>query len=353
MKTILTKIKHKGVLFENIQGYVSTRRYILPYLISKDKEYQEQLKVFNDIKKDNQLSQNFLDNFFTFISDRILFRIVNEENNIFDEDNKQFIKDEGDSKYHFLRKRILSYYITGKYSKDINININKLRKYYPNKKEIALFIFDFLENKNKDQITSIFPHFDLSTKNDINKFLSYYELHKKKFEFNEKIINIISYEEIEPVYKKMNRKVFFNVAFIGNKNSGKSTTIGHLLYNTGNIAQGIYNQTNNSANELGAPTYKYSWLVDKLNEERNHRKTVIYHLNKLETKKYEFNLIDLPGDFYLRKNKMKGLSLADAVVILVSAEDDNKQNDQLKDYLIITYTIGIRQLIIAINKMDY
>ena len=351
MKTILTKIKHKSVLFENIQGFVSTRHYILSYLISNDKEYQEQLKVFNDIKKNNQLSENFMTNFFTFISDRILFRIVNEEN-ILDKNDEQFVKEEEVNKYNFLRKRMLSYYLSGKYSKDININISKLRKYFPNKKELALFIFDFLVNKNINQITSIFPNYNLIDKNDINKFLSYYEKNKNKFEYNEKI-NIISYEEIEPIYKKMNRKVFLSVAFIGNKNSGKSTTIGHLLYNTGFIEQGLYVEATASSNSLGVPSYKYSWLMDKLTEERTNRKSVMYHLNKLETKKYEFNLIDLPGDIHLRKNIMKGLSLADAVVIVVSAENESKENDHLKDYLIITYTIGIRQLIIAINKMDY
>ena len=351
MKTILTKIKHKSVLFENIQGFVSTRHYILSYLISNDKEYQEQLKVFNDIKKNNQLSENFMTNFFTFISDRILFRIVNEEN-ILDKNDEQFVKEEEVNKYNFLRKRMLSYYLSGKYSKDININISKLRKYFPNKKELALFIFDFLVNKNINQITSIFPNYNLIDKNDINKFLSYYEKNKNKFEYNEKI-NIISYEEIEPIYKKMNRKVFLSVAFIGNKNSGKSTTIGHLLYNTGFIEQGLYVEATASSNSLGVPSYKYSWLMDKLTEERTNRKSVMYHLNKLETKKYEFNLIDLPGDIHLRKNIMKGLSLADAVVIVVSAENESKENDHLKDYLIVTYTIGIRQLIIAINKMDY
>ena len=39
MTTILTKIKYKGILFENIQGFVSKRHYILPYLISKHKVY--------------------------------------------------------------------------------------------------------------------------------------------------------------------------------------------------------------------------------------------------------------------------------------------------------------------------
>ena len=78
----------------------------------------------------------------------------------------------------------------------------------------------------------------------------------------------------------------------------------------------------------------------------------MYHLNQFETKKYDFNLIDLPGDFHLRKNMIKGLSLADAVVFVISAENENQENSHINDYLIIAYTRGIRQIIFAINKMD-
>ena len=67
MKTILTKIMHKSLLFEYIQGYVSTRHYILPFLINNDKELKKDLKVLNGIKKENQLSPNFINNLYTFI----------------------------------------------------------------------------------------------------------------------------------------------------------------------------------------------------------------------------------------------------------------------------------------------
>ena len=78
MKTILTKIKQKSVLFEYIQGFVGIRHYILPYIINNDRKLQDQLTVFNGILKDNKLSSNFINNLFTFISDRTIFKIINE-----------------------------------------------------------------------------------------------------------------------------------------------------------------------------------------------------------------------------------------------------------------------------------
>ena len=57
------------------------------------------------------------------------------------------------------------------------------------------------------------------------------------------------------------------------------------------------------------------------------------------------------GDFNLRKNKMKVLSLDDSFVIVVSIDNNynkEKNNDHLRDYLTITYTIWIRQLILMV-----
>ena len=347
MTTILTRIKHKGILFENIQGFVSTRHYILPYLISNDKIYQNQLKVFNGILKDNKLSSTFINNLFTFISDRILFRILNEEKNIMD-DNLYLPEECGNNKYQIIKKRIISIYKKNKYN-ETSININELRKYLPKDKEFALLLFDFLENKK--QILTIFTDYNIYKNNNINNFLTYYEQNKILFEKKEKI-NQQSSNEIERYYNIKKRKVLINVAFIGNKGSGKSTTIGHLLYSTGNISQDCFTKACNSTREMGMASYKYSWMINKTKEERETLMSIIFHINKFETKKYDFNLIDLPGFFRFRKNIIKGLSLADVGVVVVSPENDTPKNDHIKDYLIIYYTIGIRQLIIAINKMD-
>ena len=264
-------------------------------------------------------------------------------------DDSKYIPEEGMNKFQILKKRIFSYYKSGKYLKEINININELKSYFPNDREFALLLFDFLVIKNN--IYSIFTNYYYEEKNNINKFLSYYDKNKNLFENKEKL-NELSNKEIENIYFKLNRKVFINLAFVGNSKCGKSTTIGHLLYSSGYINQNYFNKISNKARECGLPTYKYSWLMDELYAERGNTKTIIYHLKKFETKKYDFNLIDLPGDFRLRKNIIKGLSLADAAVIIINPEDENTENTHIKDYLIIIYTFSIRQLIIAINNMD-
>ena len=341
--TILTKIKFKAILFENIQGFVGIRHYILPYLINNDKVLQNKLKIFNSILKDNKLSSNFINNFYTFISDRILFRIVNEDKNLMDD--SQYFPEEGINKFQTLKKRILNYFKSRKYHNDTNISINDLKKYLPNEREFALFLFDFLENKN--QILSVFTSYNLGEKNNINKFLLYYEKNKDKEKINQ-----ITNNEIESFYGKMNRKVLINLAFIGNVNVGKSTTIGHLLYSLGKVDQNYFRELLNSLDRKYMSSSVFSWLTYSYMEERYYDRTYLYHIKKIETTKYDFNLIDLPSNFHYAKNLMKGISLADAAVILISGKDQYYLNDHTKDYLFIIYSMGIRQIIIAVNKMD-
>ena len=226
-------------------------------------------------------------------------------------------------------------------------------KYIPNEKEFALFIFDHFENKGKK--LSILPEFNLyEGKNNINKFKSYYDKNKSLFENKENINQLINNDAIN-IYNELNRKILINIAFIGNKNSGKSTTVGHLLYSTGNISPDLFTESTNTTNSLGISSYKFSWLLDRILDERTYRKTINPHIKKFETAKYDFNLIDLPGSFKCKKNIIKGLSLAEAAVIIVEANNninDFIDKEHIKDYLIFAFSMGIRQIIIAVNKMD-
>ena len=348
MKTILTKLKYKDILFEKIQGYASIRHYVLPYLIGEDETLQDQLKIFNRMLKNNNLSSNFNKNILTFLSDRILFRIINNEESIFN-DKLYFSEEKGEkNKFQKLKKRIINIYKGGKYKKEDYINMDDLEKYIPNDKEFALFIFDFLDNNEKAKMS-------LKGRKDINTFFTYYDKNKKKFQSIENENQISDNDsQSENIYSQMNRKPVINIAFIGNKNSGKSTTIGHLLYKTGKIDEDIIIKTRNLANKLRKNSLIYSWLINELYYEREKNQTATFHINKFETKKYDFNLIDLPGNFHYIKNIIKGISLADVAVVIVTAENENIEieNDHIQDYLIIAYTMGIRQLIIAINKMD-
>lgn len=135
-------------------------------------------------------------------------------------------------------------------------------------------------------------------------------------------------------------KEHINLAFIGHVDHGKSTLVGHLLLQAGAIAE----------QQLDEGENKFRFVMDKLGEERERGVTIDLAHQKFETSKYEFTIVDCPGHRDFVKNMITGASQADAAVLVVAADDGVKP--QTKEHIYLAMTLGIRQLIIAINKMD-
>ena len=135
-------------------------------------------------------------------------------------------------------------------------------------------------------------------------------------------------------------KTHMNLAFIGHVDHGKSTLVGHLLLLEGAIAE----------QQLDEGEDKFRFVMDKLGEERERGVTIDLAHAKFETQKYEYTVVDCPGHRDFFKNMITGASQADAAVLVVAANDGIMP--QTKEHIFLSRTLGINQLIIAINKMD-
>ncbi len=136
------------------------------------------------------------------------------------------------------------------------------------------------------------------------------------------------------------QKEHMNLAFIGHVDHGKSTLVGHLLLQSGVIAE----------QQLSKGENKFRFVMDKLQEERERGVTIDLAHAKFETPKYEFTIVDCPGHRDFVKNMITGASQADAAVLVVAIDDGVMP--QTKEHAFLARTLGISQLIIAINKMD-
>jgi len=156
----------------------------------------------------------------------------------------------------------------------------------------------------------------------------------------------------------MNAKEVLNVAFIGHVDSGKSTTAGHLLYRVGAVDTRTVDKLGEQANQLGKASFKYAYILDNLRAERERGITVNYNVWKMETPRYSCTLIDTPGHRDFIKNMITGTSQADVAILVVPASPGEFEAGMAKDYgMVRTYTqiastFGIKQLIVAVNKMD-
>ncbi len=145
-------------------------------------------------------------------------------------------------------------------------------------------------------------------------------------------------------------KEHINIAMIGHVDHGKSTLIGRLLYDAGEIPEHIIEKYRKEAQEKGKATFEFAWVMDKLKEERERGITIDVAHRKFNTQKYEVTIVDCPGHRDFIKNMITGASQADAAILVVDVVDCVQA--QTKEHVFLSRTLGINQLIVAINKMD-
>ena len=145
-------------------------------------------------------------------------------------------------------------------------------------------------------------------------------------------------------------KPHLNVVFVGHVDHGKSTTVGRLLYDSGNIPEQEMRKLKEKAQELGKAGFEFAFVMDNLKEERERGVTIDLSHKKFSTQKYECTIIDAPGHKDFVKNMITGASQADVGFLVVAASEGIKA--QTKEHIFLCKTLGVNQIAIVVNKMD-
>lgn len=141
-----------------------------------------------------------------------------------------------------------------------------------------------------------------------------------------------------------------NVVVTGELDSGKSTLIGRLLYDTHSISYGAIEEVKKISRDLERD-FEFAYLLDSFEEERKNQLTIDTTQAYCKAKNGKgLIFIDVPGHEELLKNMLSGSSYADIAILVIDAQ--KSLEEQTRRHAFILKFLGIEQVIMVLNKMD-
>merc|ERR1711988_271424 len=159
-------------------------------------------------------------------------------------------------------------------------------------------------------------------------------------------------------------KDHMSIVICGHVDSGKSTTTGQLLFQLGGIPERELAKLKAEAEALGKQSFAFAFYMDRQKEERERGVTISCTTKEFFTERYHYTIIDAPGHRDFIKNMISGAAQADVCLLMVPADGNfttaiqkgsHKQGvvqGQTRQHAVLINLLGVKQLIVGINKMD-
>ena len=152
-------------------------------------------------------------------------------------------------------------------------------------------------------------------------------------------------------------KPLINILIAGHVDAGKSTLMGHLLVKLGIVEQRTLHRHQREAKEAGKGSFFLAWVLDEDSSEREAGVTMDVGHKAFETEERVVRILDAPGHSNFIPAMIEGASMADAALLVIPSstnefEDSFKPKAQTKEHATVLRAMGIKQLVVVVNKMD-
>jgi bifunctional enzyme CysN/CysC len=139
------------------------------------------------------------------------------------------------------------------------------------------------------------------------------------------------------------------VVVAGHVDHGKSTLVGRLLVETGNVPESKLEEIQQICNRQGRPL-EYAYLLDALKDEQAQGITIERTRCFLRTPERNYLILDAPGHVEFIRNMVTGASRADAALLVIDAVEGVRENSRRHGFLLSM--LGVSQIAVCVNKMD-
>ena len=158
--------------------------------------------------------------------------------------------------------------------------------------------------------------------------------------------------DLDIFFQDQNKKKQVKILICGSVDDGKSTLLGRLLFDSQNIFIDQMNQAKTESEKYGTQGKEIdlALLVDGLQAEREQGITIDVAYRYFETSNCKFIIADTPGHEQYTRNMATGASNSDVAIILIDAQKGLLE--QTRRHSFIVNLLGIKHVVVAINKMD-
>jgi len=159
-------------------------------------------------------------------------------------------------------------------------------------------------------------------------------------------------------------KTHLSIVVCGHVDAGKSTTTGRLIFELGGIPEREMEKLKAEAKVLGKESFAFAFYMDKSKEERARGVTIACTTKEFYTTSYHYTIVDAPGHRDFIKNMISGASQADVALLMVPSDGNftaaiargnhkaGEVQGQTRQHARLINLLGVKQLIVGINKMD-